>query len=101
MLTLSVSISSRPLTKALNFEGFFCLSLMFTVYILYSHSLDSFYRGQTNNILERIKRHNSGSEKFTKSGIPWKLIWIIGKHIKAVWLQFVIIFLMKPILLKA
>jgi len=53
---------------------------MFTVYIIYSHSLDSFYRGQTNNILERIKRHNSGSEKFTKSGIPWKLIWTTEKQ---------------------
>ena len=59
---------------------FLCLAIMFTVYIIYSHSLDLFYRGQTNNISERIKRHNSGSGKYTKSGVPWKLIWTTNKQ---------------------
>ncbi len=49
------------------------------VYIIYSESTDSFYKGQTNNLETRIIRHNNGWEKATKSGIPWKLIWATKK----------------------
>ena len=45
------------------------------VYILYSKSLDKYYTGQTNNLKDRLKRHNSGYEKYTRKGIPWDLIW--------------------------
>ena len=45
------------------------------VYILYSHSSNSFYKGQTSDISERLKRHNNKLEKSTQSGSPWKLIW--------------------------
>ena len=38
---------------------------MYTVYILYSPSLNQFYKGQTSNIDNRLIRHNSGYEKFT------------------------------------
>ena len=48
---------------------------MFWVYILYSESLDQFYKGQTNNLGNRVLRHNSKFEKATKSGIPWILVW--------------------------
>jgi putative endonuclease len=48
---------------------------IYTVYILYSSSLEKYYIGQTNNFESRIHRHNSGHEKFTKSGLPWILIW--------------------------
>jgi putative endonuclease len=49
------------------------------VYILYSHSTDSFYKGQTSNIIARIKRHNNKLEKATETGSPWELIWYIEK----------------------
>ena len=45
------------------------------VYIIYSSSVDTYYRGQTDNLQERIRRHNNGWEKSTKSGLPWKLVW--------------------------
>jgi putative endonuclease len=45
------------------------------VYILYSKKLDSFYKGQTNDVGKRLHRHNSGYEAYTKKGIPWILIW--------------------------
>ena len=32
------------------------------VYILYSKSLDKYYTGQTNNLKDRLKSHNSGME---------------------------------------
>ena len=49
--------------------------MSYFVYILYSDSIQSFYKGQTNDISQRILRHNSGYEKYTQKGIPWILIW--------------------------
>ena len=51
----------------------------FFVYILYSESIDSYYKGQTSDLEDRLHRHNSGYEKATKSGTPWKLIWCTQK----------------------
>jgi putative endonuclease len=51
------------------------MKLVFTVYIIYSRSLEKYYTGQTNNFEDRFVRHNSGHEKYTKNGIPWELIW--------------------------
>jgi len=50
---------------------------MFFVYILYSNTKEKFYIGQTNDIDDRIKRHNNGQSLSTKNGIPWKLIYTI------------------------
>jgi putative endonuclease len=46
----------------------------FKVYILWSESLQRFYVGSTNNIEDRLHRHNSGYEKFTSRGRPWIMI---------------------------
>jgi len=43
---------------------------MFTVYILYSHSDKNLYVGQTNNLEERVKRHNDGYVTVTKHRRP-------------------------------
>jgi putative endonuclease len=48
---------------------------MFTVYILYSKSLDSYYVGYTNSIERRVSEHNRKKNKFTDKGIPWKLVY--------------------------
>ena len=48
---------------------------MFTVYILYSKSLDSYYVGFTNSIERRVSEHNRKKKKFTDKGIPWKLVY--------------------------
>jgi putative endonuclease len=42
-------------------------------------SIQKFYIGQTNDINQRLKRHNAGSENFTAKGIPWKLVWYTSK----------------------
>ena len=52
---------------------------MYYVYILYSESTGSFYKGQTNNIKVRLHRHNSGFEKATASKRPWTIIWTTEK----------------------
>jgi len=51
----------------------------FWVYILYSQSSDSFYKGQTADIFDRLRRHNAGSENATSKGIPWMLVWCCQK----------------------
>ena len=45
------------------------------VYIIYSESTDSYYKGQTEDLTVRITRHNNGWEKATRSARPWKLVW--------------------------
>ena len=47
---------------------------MFFTYILESVSTGQLYIGQTNNIEDRLKRHNSGRNKSTKSKAPWILL---------------------------
>jgi len=49
--------------------------MSYCVYILYSVSVDRYYVGQTSNLEDRLKRHNEGRNKYTKSGIPWKLVY--------------------------
>lgn len=51
----------------------------FTVYILFSEKANRYYIGQTNNIAERLARHNSGYESATKPYIPWSLVCSISK----------------------
>ena len=44
-------------------------------YILYSNRRDRYYIGYTSDIENRLKKHNSGGTKSTRSGIPWKLVY--------------------------
>ena len=48
---------------------------MFYVYILHSESFDRYYIGQTNNLVDRIRRHNSGYVKSTKAYKPWEVVY--------------------------
>ncbi len=48
---------------------------MYFVYVLYSDKLNKRYVGSTSDIDKRLIEHNSGKSKFTKGGIPWKLIY--------------------------
>jgi putative endonuclease len=49
---------------------------MFYFYILYSHSKDIFYKGVTENIPKSLGQHNNGETQSTKSGRPWKLVFV-------------------------
>jgi putative endonuclease len=49
--------------------------IMFFLYILYSESKDRHYIGQSNDLDDRIQRHNNGRVRSTKFGIPWKLVY--------------------------
>lgn len=45
------------------------------VYILLSQETAKWYTGSTNDLRKRILSHNSGKNKSTKYGVPWKLIY--------------------------
>jgi len=49
---------------------------MYYTYILQSEKDGSYYIGQTNNLEERLKRHNEGRSKYTKYKRPWKLVYL-------------------------
>ncbi len=50
---------------------------MSCVYILYSQSKDKFYVGSSreDNANQRLRSHNSGRNRSTRSGRPWRLIY--------------------------
>jgi len=47
---------------------------MWYVYVLQNNKV-KWYVGYTNNLRKRILKHNSGKNKSTKHGMPWKLIY--------------------------
>lgn len=53
--------------------------MVYFVYILESESAGRFYVGQSRNVAERLRRHNSGSEKSTAPFRPWHQVLVIEK----------------------
>ncbi|CAB5153374.1 hypothetical protein D3OALGB2SA_4944 [Olavius algarvensis associated proteobacterium Delta 3] len=47
----------------------------FYVYIIQSLRDESYYVGTTQDLLNRIERHNQGRSTFTKTKRPWKLVY--------------------------
>jgi putative endonuclease len=47
---------------------------MHFTYIIYSDSYKQFYVGSTQDVEERLRRHNAGHSKSTKGKGPWTLI---------------------------
>jgi putative endonuclease len=47
------------------------------VYILHSESLSKHYVGHAVDLDMRLRQHNSGTSGYTKTGVPWKLVWSI------------------------
>jgi putative endonuclease len=60
-------------TKPFRNEGFFCFE-MFIVYILYIYSLKKYYTGFTGDLEQGLEFHNSGTNHFSKKGIPWLVV---------------------------
>ncbi|KAA3614750.1 MAG: GIY-YIG nuclease family protein [Calditrichaeota bacterium] len=48
---------------------------MYWTYVIYSSRNDSFYIGHTNNLDDRIKRHNQNRNKYTSGKGPWELMF--------------------------
>ena len=48
---------------------------MYFVYILYSKKFERNYVGLTSDLEQRLKSHNSGKVKSTKSYRPWEIVY--------------------------
>ncbi|MBD3638618.1 MAG: GIY-YIG nuclease family protein [Crocinitomicaceae bacterium] len=48
---------------------------MFFTYILHSEKIDRYYIGHSQNIANRLIKHNNGKVKSTKAGAPWKCVY--------------------------
>ena len=49
--------------------------MAYYLYIIQSAMDNSFYIGATQNLDERLARHNQGRSKFTKTKCPWRLVY--------------------------
>jgi putative endonuclease len=47
----------------------------FITYIIKSDSINKFYIGYTSDSEKRLKKHNTKSNKWTKRGVPWKVVY--------------------------
>jgi putative endonuclease len=45
-------------------------------YVIFSISSNKYYTGSSQNPQLRLKLHNDGVTKSTKSGIPWIIVYI-------------------------
>lgn len=63
--------------------------MTYFVYILISEKDQSFYIGQTQNLLKRLENHNKGYNKSTKAKLPWKILhyWKVNSRSQAMKLE--------------
>ena len=54
------------------------LFIMYYVYIIQSEKDGRYYTGMSKDINVRLREHNSGKSKYTKSYLPWKLVYSEG-----------------------
>jgi putative endonuclease len=49
--------------------------MAFVVYIIYSKSINQYYIGHTQDIIDRLYRHNNSGSKSTKKASDWELVY--------------------------
>jgi putative endonuclease len=49
---------------------------MHYVYIIYSESYKIYYKGETENPLNRLDAHNKNLSEYTKNKGPWVLVFV-------------------------
>ena len=67
--------SLKPVTLGEKRDRLSYWCMAFFLYILESQRDGSFYVGTTNNLEDRIRRHNEGRVKYTKAKGPWRLVY--------------------------
>ena len=48
--------------------------MVYFAYILRSEIKGTYYVGSTADLNQRLQRHNRGRSRYTKRGLPWKLV---------------------------
>ena len=62
------------LVISIKWQAFF-FEMPYYIYILQSLKDGSYYIGSTQDLEERLERHNQGRSKYTKMKRPWKLVY--------------------------
>ena len=55
---------------------------MYYVYIIYSKDFDLYYKGFSENILQRLLYHNENRSRYTSNKGPWELVYSKGFETK-------------------
>ena len=55
---------------------------MHYVYIIESLVDGDYYKGYCSDYLKRLAEHNNGESRFTRSKMPWKLIFVRAFELK-------------------
>ena len=50
--------------------------MSYFTYIIYSQKTDKYYTGSSEDTEKRLQQHNWSRTPSTKTGIPWKLVYI-------------------------
>ncbi|MBK9283338.1 MAG: GIY-YIG nuclease family protein [Sphingobacteriaceae bacterium] len=50
--------------------------MSFYVYVIQSEFDGSFYKGFSENYIERLNQHNNAWSKYTSTKMPWKLVHV-------------------------
>ncbi|MFM7710797.1 MAG: GIY-YIG nuclease family protein [Ferruginibacter sp.] len=66
-------LPQRNLTQQTS-EVFYCL---YTVNVLRSEKCGRYYKGQTNDLDRRLRKHNNGEDQSTAPYVPWKLVFSV------------------------
>ena len=69
-------VAQPPARKASGLEGGRVI-MKFYVYLLRSQKDNNFYIGQTNNVGERVIKHNAGKVRSTSERKPWSLLGFV------------------------
>src|SRR5690606_1242952 len=81
---------TKPLTQK-KLVAFWVMegSNQYITYILESTSTGRLYIGSTNNLEDRLLRHNTGRNKYTKGKGPWRILYFkkFGSRSEAVQLE--------------
>ena len=50
--------------------------MSYYVYIIQSEKDGTFYKGSSENPVQRLQAHNTAQSKYTSTKMPWKLVYI-------------------------
>ncbi len=59
------------------------MNTKFYTYILFSTTKERYYTGHTEDLARRVTEHNNGKSSWTRSGVPWELIYYFESSSKS------------------
>ena len=66
----------RPVRKASARNAGVFAFMAYYVYIIYSASHDLYYKGSTENPVQRLHAHNADDSTYTRNKGPWQMIYL-------------------------